>query len=359
MPQRGDLYRRWPSGDIPNIVVLRLTGMSMSPSGGRRWARGQTLAFALVTLAPALLAAVAIGTGLAHKQDVLSHFGWTAFFVGLDVIAIALHWWVCWLFLGVTEDLDAMLTPVGRTAVHDWLDRKTSRGRQLRAMLIGSVLLAGGLLTANTLASGGARGGDGDSVFVAVMSYATVALTGALYGSSGYWLLNAGRLATTVSRRGHAKLLWSAPARTPGMEKMSAAYRLASLMISLGTAAGLVPVLSWAYSGGRHDTSVSVVKWAIIASTVIMAAVFSLLPQWRLSMAISEAKAESLRRISELLPDEVPTAQRPVDEQTARNIELLAMVASSPSSTITGQTVAAVILALLGVAVPALAQVVF
>ncbi|MEU7583705.1 hypothetical protein AB0B50_39710 [Streptomyces sp. NPDC041068] len=354
----GDLYRRWPTRDVPNIVILRIAGLRMSPSGGRRWVRRQTLVFALACLGPALLAAVAIATGLTHKRDVLSHFGWTAFFVGLDVIAVAVHWWVCRLFLAVSEDLDAILTPPGRTAVHSWIDAKTSRGRQVRAMVIGGVLLAGGLLTADTLAADGVRGGDGDSLFVAVTSYATVTWSGVLYGSSGYWLLNGGRMATVVSRRGNVKLLWSAPARTPGMEKMSSAYRLASLMVSLGTAAGLVPVLSWAYSGPQ-DTSVSVVKWSVIASTLVMAAVFSLLPQLHLSMAIGEAKSESLRKISALLPDDVPTHQVPVDEQTARNIELLAMVASSPSSTITGQTVASVILALMGATVPALAQVIF
>ncbi|MFE0105932.1 hypothetical protein [Streptomyces sp. NPDC059009] len=359
MPQQGDLYRRWPADDIPNFVVFRLAGLSMSPSGGARWDRRRALCFALVSAAPLLLMGVAIGTGLAHELKIPSYVLWTAWFVVLDVFGVGAHWYVCRLFLGVAEDLDPMLTPAGRTAVHAWLDTVTSRWRQLRAMAVGGALFPGCLLVANSLSARGVRLGHGPFLFMSLTSYAAVAWTGALFGSCGYWLLKGGHLTTLVAHRGNVKLLWSAPARTPGMETLSSAYRLASLMVTLGTVAGLFPVLTWAYSGPPGATSVSVVKWAVITVTLLMDAAFSLVPQWRLSMAIRAAKAESLRKISELLPEEVPTARRPVDEQTARNIELLAMVASSPSSTITGQTVAGVILALAGATVPWLAQVVF
>jgi hypothetical protein len=236
------LRRRYPH-DIANVCVLQLAGVQVSGNGELRLSKAKAARFLLLSLAPLVIAASLQLVNPSRNLLLLSYFWWLAYFFGLVGVSVAFSWAGCRMFYRSTESLSETLTVQGKIEYDRWADRYTAQGRQLPIM----VIFAGLSVIALWLAA--RVPGIGQRLYTTPASYVAIAWAGLLVGNCGYWLAHGTELAYRLSRPGRMSLMWSAPGRSPGLERLARCYRYSFYMAAVGSAACVTPILYWAYRG--------------------------------------------------------------------------------------------------------------
>lgn len=349
MPSQGDLNDRY-AADMAQVVVLRMAGVRASGTTAT-WQAKRCWPFAVAVGLPYVAAGVHLVFSNAAPK--FQAYGMWLLYYTLVNICIVLGLWVgCRGFHAMCDSLDRMLTPTGRTAVHAWIDRGISAKRQWRYALIGAVGAVAVMFGVQHAL------GITPHLFVDVASYMVVVVTGAAAANSNYWMIRAIRLARIVTNPRNVKLLWFAPARTIGLERVARWYRFVTLMAAAGLCLAFIPVVYASGIDPGNDLLITV-KWTLAGMFMVAVAVFGLYSQWRLSWIVEQARAVSIRRLGEALPARAPRRASDISEEDARVNDLLSYVIASPNTAVNGQTLASTLLAMLTGALPFIVTVMF
>ncbi|MEV0735425.1 hypothetical protein AB0I51_05545 [Streptomyces sp. NPDC050549] len=307
------------------------------------------LTFAAVVAAPFALA-------LAHdliaqiSTDTLSRrYFWLAYFSFVDVLCVWSQWVSCHMFHSLTPDLDDMLSARGKGAVHGWLDAKTS------AVAQGTVMMSGAGSAAFLVYIASRSPKMTQLLSIDLASYVSAAITGACVFNCMYWLAQGAHFARVVTRPGYLELSWISPANTPGVELLVRCYRMGSLLAAVGSAACIFPWVYW-MNHAEPTILLRIAKWFLVVLSAGVLIPISFVPQWRLSMAVSEYRISVIRRISRELPVHPPTQGSQLTNDLALRVDILEKVSSSPSGVIDKQSVAGALLALATALIPTLGQ---
>ncbi|MET7905271.1 hypothetical protein ABZS86_28940 [Streptomyces sp. NPDC005355] len=343
VPALGDLRDRYPS-DISQMTVLRLFGIR---TAGQRntWSPKRCVPFIVVNVSPLLLAAVEQMLHPAKTSRMVPYFGWLAYYCAVNFVVVLCQWSGCRLFNAIAQSIDEMLTIRGRAELHAWLDRGNPQRRQLRYMLLGSVIAVVTLFELSTIHR------LTDHLYIGLASYMSVALTGAAGANCLYWILRAARLSRLITRRGHIRLWWMSPANTPGIECLSRWYRIVTAWAALGGTIAFAPAVYISrYVPG--DRVFAIIKWGLAITLMLSVALFGLYSHWRLSATVTEKRIASLRRLKRALPQQPPIGSGQVDEESMRLFDLFSRVSGSPTGVVNNQTIASMTLTLLTGAIP-------
>jgi hypothetical protein len=329
--------------DLARVTVLRWFGIH--PDGtGNRWSAKDGALFLAAVLAPLAVAGLHQAFWHPSAQGRGAYFFWLGYYVGIDLITVLAQWIGCRAFHRTLPSVDRMLTPAGTWAVHAWIDRGMRPWRQQRWMLVG-----GAFCCATVWALSTSRQVD-DHMYIDAASYLTVAMTGAACANSLFWVLRAARLARIVTKPGNLRLVWSAPARTPGIEALSRWHRVVTVVLVGGAAVAFAPWV-WLAPYVAHEGVYLATKW-VVASLIIAAIIlFGFYPQWRLSQAVMAKRTAVLHVLSHRLPRNLPGGRALTDDE-AKDIDLYEKVSQSPAGVIDAQTVAATLLSVATVLVP-------
>ncbi|WP_189702391.1 hypothetical protein [Streptomyces chromofuscus] len=329
---------------MENVILLRMAGVRASTTRAT-WQAKHCWPLTLAVGLPHVAAGVHL---LCFSTSVpkFQAFGmWLVYYTLITVFLVVCQWVGCRAFHAMCDSLDAMLTPRGHTAVHAWIDRGISAKRQWRYAGIGAL---GALAVLYGIQ---AAIGTTSHLFVDVASYMVVAVIGAAAANSNYWMIRAIRLARIVTNPRNVKLLWFAPARTIGLERVARWYRFVTLVAAFGLCLAFAPV-AYLSELAPGNTLVITIKWTLAGSFMVAVALFGLYSQWRLSWLVEQSRAVSIQRLSEALRPRPPRRASEISEGDARVYDLLSYLISSPNSAVNGQTLASTLLAMLTGAVP-------
>ncbi|MFJ6630700.1 hypothetical protein ACIQMR_04690 [Streptomyces sp. NPDC091376] len=329
---------------MARVVLLRMAGVRASGTVAT-WRAKLCWPFALALGLPYVAAVVHLGWFASAVPPFHAYGMWLLYYTGVNIIVALGQWVGCRAFHAMCDSLDRMLTPVGRTAVHAWIDRGISPKRQWRYVAfgaVGAILVMFGVQRAL---------GTTPRLFVDIASYMVVVVTGAGAANSTYWLLRAVRLARIVTNPRNVKLLWFAPSRTIGLERVARWYRFVTLMAAVGFCLAFVPV-AYASRIDPGNGLLIVMKWTLAGVFMITITLFCFYSQWRLSWIVEQARAVSIRRLEEALPPRAPRLAADISEADARVNDLLSYVIASPNTAVNGQTLASTLLAMLTGALP-------
>ncbi|MFC8228135.1 hypothetical protein [Streptomyces sp. NPDC057287] len=324
---------------VLRLFGLRATGTTIS------WKFTRFLPSLSVLLLPVPVAVIHQVAFATQTPNARSYYMWIFFYTAVDFCVVLLQWMGCRAFLAMTGSLDRMLTDAGRTAVRGWIDRGTALSRQYAYMAVGSVA-ALVVLFALTRAERVTQ-----HLYVDLASYLTVAITGAAAANSVYWILRAVRLARIVTNVRHIKLLWFAPAKTVGIERIARWYRFVALLAAAGVTLAFVPVIQVSRMS-PGNTLLTVTKWTLAGVFMATITLFALYSQWRLSAAVEQVRAKVIERIEQALPARAPARAAEVSDEDARINDLLSYVLASPTTVVNGQTLASTLLAMVTGAIP-------
>ncbi|MDT3397331.1 hypothetical protein RKE29_11840 [Streptomyces sp. B1866] len=342
MPQFTALNARYPS-DLARVTVLRCFGIR-ADTAGNTWKTKSSIPFLAVILSPLTIALVrqALGHSAPHGKGAYAF--WLCYYVALDLAMVLAAWTACRALHRAMPSLDRMLTRRGKEAVHGWIDRGVQPWRQERWMLTGAAGSCLALWVLSTLQEAPWR------LPVGAMSYATVALSGAVGTNGLYWLIRSARLSRLVTKRGNVKLAWPSPARTPGVEALSRWYRIVTLWIVVISTATSAPLVWLSPHMARHGAYL-VTKWVLAGTMLVAILSFGLYSQWRLSKAVLDKRGAVLQMLARRLPRQ-PPGDRPLTADEAQAVELFTQVSESPSGVINGQTLASTLLSVAAILVP-------
>lgn len=138
-------------------------------------------------------------------------------------------------------------------------------------------------------------------------------------------------------------LNWYAPIVTPGVELLARCYRLAFYGASVGVGLCLYPILSWAYAVPT-TTLLSLVKGGLFVASLSAIMAIALVPQWRLTRTIAEARRAAFTELSSLLPRRPAEVTEDVDERQAFLLTWLQTLAGTRNSTVSESAVVGVLL---------------
>jgi hypothetical protein len=342
LPQLPPLNDRYQY-DLARVTVLRWFGIR-ADSTGNTWSPGDSALFVAAILSPLVVAGLHQTFWHPTAQGRGAYFFWLGYYVGTDLITVLGQWVGCRAFHRALPSVDRMLTPHGAWEVHCWIERGMRPWRQQRWMLVGAAFSCAtvwALSTAHQVT---------DHMSIDVASYLTVVMTGAAGANSLFWLVRAARLARIVTKPGNLRLVWSAPARTPGIEALSRWHRSITLAVVGGAAVAFAPWV-WLAPYVGHEGVYLATKWVVAGLIIVAIVLFGFYPQWRLSQAVMAKRTAVLHVLSHRLPRHLPGG-RVLTEDEAKDVDLYEKVSQSPSSVIDGQTVAATLLSVGGVLVP-------
>ncbi|MBY8876041.1 hypothetical protein [Actinacidiphila acidipaludis] len=339
LPALNDRYHR----DLARVTVLRWFGIRADASRNT-WNPRDSAPFLVVILSPLLLAVLHQVFGHPTTQGRGAHFFWLGYYVGMDLLNVFSQWAGCRGFHRALPSVDIMLTPRGARQVHAWIDRGFRPWRQEKWMLVGSAISCGSLFALSTIHQVTRH------MYVDTSSYLTVVMSGAMGANSLFWLLRASRLARIITKPEHVHLVWSAPARTPGIEALSRWHRFVTLVCVFGCAVAFAPWV-WLAPYVAHDGAYLVTKWIVATLALVALVLFGLYSQWRLSQAVLDRRTAVLHVLARRLPKE-PPATGVLTDGEAQLVDLYDKVAGSPSGVIDGQTVATTLLTVAAVLVP-------
>lgn len=348
--QLGDLKARYPR-DIAAVLLLKCFGVRVSSQGRNYLARRPCLLFFVVLATPGIISLAPRITDPLSGSPEARYSGWVGYFILVDLMCVAFEWAGCRAFYALTQDLDEMLTGRGRDAVHAWITRTTSPWRQAVVSAVGASVGLGGMMAVDSAPE------TQRVISVGVGSYLVVAVTGGCVFNCVYWLWECAYLPRSLARAGNMRLLWSSPARTPGIELLSRCYRWASLLAAVGTAVCIYPWISWS-GEARGSSMLSVAKWTLLFISMAATLAISFTPQWFLSSAVSRARLVSVRRLRRGLPVHAPVSDSVMTEESARRLDALDGVIASPSGVIDGQTISSALLALAAAGIPPILQII-
>lgn len=343
MPVLGDLYNRYPA-DMAQVVVLRVFGIRAT-GPALTWKARRCVPFLLAVSVPFAAAAshqLFFPTSTPHGR---TYYLWMLYYTAVDLYVVLCQWLGCRTFHAMTDSMDRTLTDRGRIAVHAWIDRGTSQKRQWRYMALGS---AAGAVVMFTLTR---AQGVTQRMYVDLASYLVVSVTGAAAANSAYWILRAVKLAKIITNLRNVTLLWFAPARTVGVERVARWYRFVALLSAVGFSIAFVPVI---YVSGLApgNSLLTATKWALAGTSMVAIAVFGLYSQWRLSALVEQSRAYAVERIARALPRRPPASSAQISDADARINDLLSYVIASPTTVVNGQTLASTLLAVVTGALP-------
>ena len=343
MPNRGDLKQRY-AADMAQVVLLRAAGVRAS--GGRAaWKARYCWPLAGAVVLPYVAAWIHLTFCATQTPRFVAFALWLLYYTLVTFCMLVSQWVGCRAFHAMCESMDDMLTPRGRTAVHAWIDRGISPKRQWKYALMGSGLAVTVLLFVQIAL------GTTPRLFIDAASYMVVAVTGAGAANSNYWLIRAIRLSRIVTNVRNVKLLWFAPARTIGLERIARWYRFITFMAALGLCLAFAPVVYVSEIAPGNDLLVTI-KWTLAGVFMVAVGIVGLYSQWRLSWVVEQSRASSVQRLSEALPSRVPARASDISDADARVNDLLSYLIASPNSAVNGQTLASTLLAMLTGALP-------
>ncbi|MFF9409773.1 hypothetical protein ACF1B0_30260 [Streptomyces anandii] len=341
VPPLNDRYHR----DLARVTVLRCFGIrAEDPAGKNSWSLWRGLLFLAVILIPPAVACLNVTTGRPIPQGGRAYLFWIVYYVLLDLFVVLAQWAGCRAFHRALPSVDRMLTSPGAQEVHDWIDRGLRPWRQERWMLAGagaSCLSLWALSRVQQVVQ---------HMHIDAASYMTVTLAGSAGTNSMYWLLRASRLSRLITKPGHLRLTWSAPARTPGIEALSRWYRIVTLWCVFGAALAFAPWVWLAPFVARNGAYLAT-KWVVAVILLLSIVLFGFYSQWRLSQAVLEKRMAVLHVLARRLPRHPPGAH-PLTEEEAQVVELFDKVSASPAGVIDGQTVASTLVSVAAVLVP-------
>lgn len=334
-PSGYDLYYRY-SHDIGNVLGLRLIGL-YARDGRVRWRAYPALISLALILSPFGLAVFLESYTPSPAGQRLAYYGWLLYFVSLCLVVSGLSWAGVSVFHGLTPALGEVLTDKGKRAYDLWADRATATGPQV---LFGLIVSAGAV-AALRLAS--QVPGMDHVVFISPASYLSIAVSGFFISCGGYWILAGSILAVFLTQEGAMDLNWYAPIVTPGVELLARCYRLAFYGASVGVGLCLYPILSWAYAVPT-TTLLSLVKGGLFVASLSAIMAIALVPQWRLTRTIAEARRAAFTELSSLLPRRPAEVTEDVDERQAFLLTWLQTLAGTRNSTVSESAVVGVLL---------------
>jgi hypothetical protein len=342
LPQLPPLNDRYQY-DLARVTVLRWFGIR-ADGAGNRWNPRDSVPFLAAVLSPLAVAGLHQAFWHPPAQGRGAYFFWLGYYVATDLITVLAQWVGCRAFHRALPSVDRMLTPQGAWAVHAWIERGMRPWRQERWMLLGAAFFCTIVWALSTVQQ------VANHMYIDAASYLTVAMTGAAGANSLFWLLRAPRLARIVTEPGNLRLVWSAPARTPGIEALSRWHRIITLVVVGGAAVAFAPWV-WLAPYVAHEGVYLATKWVVVSLVIVAIVLFGLYPQWRLSQAVMAKRTAVLQVLSHRLPRNLPGGRALTDDE-AKEIDLYEKVSQSPSSVIDGQTVAATLLSVAAVLVP-------
>jgi hypothetical protein len=328
------LRERYPH-DIAAVLNLRLAGFTVVDGEPRQRPRSLVL-LASLALLPLAFAVVLQVFEPAPAQLVWQHFGWHLYFATLTCLVFLSSWIGCRIFYDLTSDLENALTPEGLQEYHRWADSRTRLGPQLAGAMLAGVLAMIALAVAVNVP------GMSNRLYVNASSYASVFITAFTVAGAVYWIGHGTVLAYRLTRDGMMRLMWVAPARTPGLERLARCYRVAFYLAALGSAACLTPLLYWAYRGPQSDWLGAVKSGLLLVSFASTAAV-AVLPQWWLSDVVSATRQATLAQLQSRLPPAADSVDL-TDRELSTLQGLIKLASDSPQTTVSDRTIAALIL---------------
>ncbi|MER5774166.1 hypothetical protein ABT144_07735 [Streptomyces sp. NPDC002039] len=168
---------------------------------------------------------------------------------------------------------------------------------------------------------------------------------------AGETLLAPGGSARIVTNPRNVKLLWFAPARTIGLERVARWYRFCTLVAAAGLCLAFVPVVYASRIDPGNDLLITI-KWVGAGTFMVAIALFGIYSQYRLSLIVEQTRAVTIQRLEEALLPRAPRRASGISEADARVHDLLSYVTSSPNTAVNGQTLASTLLAMLTGALP-------
>lgn len=336
-----DRYHR----DLARVVVLRWFGIRADNRARKNvWSpRGSTLYFAVI-LAPPVIAAVHQWWGHPTSRGRSAYLFWICYYVPLDLILVLAAWSGCRAFHRALPSVDRMLTPRGAREVHAWISRGLRPWRQERWMLTGSAVACLMLWALSDVEQ------VVQHMYIDAASYVSVTVSGAGGANGLYWLFRASRLSRIITKTGHLRLTWSAPARTPGIEALSRWYRIVTLWCVFGAALAFAPWV-WLSPFVAQNGAYLTTKWVVAAIILLSILLYGFYSQWRLSQAVLEKRMAVLRVMERRLPKQ-PPGTRPFTEHEKQLVELFTKVSESPSGVVNAQTLASTLVSVAAVLVP-------
>jgi hypothetical protein len=273
-----------------------------------------------------------------------AYFGWLSYFFFLTIFEIGLAWAGVSVFHNLTDSLERLLTKKGLDAYHRWANSATAPIPQLIFAIAFSAAACVALWVASSV-----HGMD-DRLYVAIPSYLAVAVSGYFISQGMYWIVVGTLLSVSLTRPGRMKVSWNIPAYTPGIELLARCYRLAFYGASAGVALSLFPLLTWVYKGPSSNALLAV-KIGLFVGSVTAALLIAVIPQWRLSMIVSQQRRLSIDKLESLLPSDVASVVpgKPSDPTV---LSWLQLVSTSPSTTVQNSTVAGILLGLATAVLP-------
>ncbi|QIQ05863.1 hypothetical protein [Streptomyces liangshanensis] len=343
VPNQGDLDRRY-AADMAQVVVLRMAGVRASGTTAT-WRANRCWPFVVAVGLPYIAAGVHLVFFSTTAPKFRAYGMWLLYYTLVNLLVVLGQWVGCRGFHAMCDSLDRMLTPAGRVAVHAWIDRGISAKRQWRYVMLGAVGAVAAMFGVQRAL------GTTPHLFVDVASYMVIVVTGAAAANSNYWMIRAIRLARIVTNPRNVKLLWFAPSRTIGLERVARWYRFVTLVAAAGLCLAFVPIVYVSRIDPGNDLLITI-KWVLAGTFMVAITLFGLYSQWRLSWIVEQARAVSIRRLEEALPPRAPRRASDISEADARVNDLLSYVIASPNTAVNGQTLASTLLAMFAGALP-------
>ncbi|MER5432149.1 hypothetical protein [Streptomyces sp. NPDC002588] len=329
--------------DISRIMVLRLFGVRAAGSRNL-WNRKAGVLFISVSYAPPIVVAVSQirNPAVLFQGD---FFLWLTYYSTVNLVVVLCQWSGCRVLYYSIASVDEILTARGRRRFHEWIDRGTAPSRQLRYMAGGatvSVAAVYALSKAHLLT---------DQKLLMAAAFAAVAMTGAAGANCLYWILRAAKLSRVITATGCLSLWWVAPASTPGMENLARWYRLVTAWSAIGLTVSFAPVI-YLSRHAPENKLLSAVKWTFAVALMSALILLVLYSHWRLSLAVTERRIATLRRLNHAMPQRPPVRPQEFDDEVQRIHGLFKDVSSGPLGMVNSQTLASMVLALLTGTVP-------
>jgi hypothetical protein len=331
---------------IRRILPLAFAGIWPEP-GRYYWVHWRRFGLAaVIALLPVALAILRVIRGLPASARATWYVAWCGYASGLDVLAITCAWTTCYLFNRWQQDIIDLFEPSKFGPAAEFIDRHICGRSQRWAALVGGmgavVLLR--LCDASVIVR--------HRLYVDAISYFAAAVAGALVGSCIFCIAVGAIFIRRFVRVENLRLLWVAPARTPGIERLARLFNWAAVLAAVGGSACLAPSLFLAEVDHPPGTLLTA-KVAALVITVCVTTIVATVPHAQVSSVIREARADAIRTLGQRLPRRgtLEAADLPLLAEIA---QLLETVASSPATTFDDRTKVAVVVAVVATGLPTL-----